>query len=59
MAGAREQVELFLKRCDDVIRSGFIIADTRISDLLKSIVSSDALYAFFKDATNGYDYEAA
>ena len=59
MAGAREQVELFLKRCDDVIRSGFIIADTRISDLLKSIVSWDALYAFFKDATNGYDYEAA
>ena len=59
MADAKEQTDLFLKRCDEVIRSGFIIADTKISDLLKAIVSSDALYAFLKSATNGYDYEAA
>lgn len=59
MAGAREQVDLFLKRCDELVRAGFIVADTRISDLLKAVVSSDALYAFFKDATAGYDYAAA
>ena len=59
MAGTREQIDVFLKRCDDLVRSGFIIADTRISDILKSIVSADALYAFFKSVTRGYDYESA
>lgn len=59
MAGTKEQAELFLRRCDEVQRAGFIIADTKISDLLKAIVSSDALYAFFKNVTADYDYEAA
>ncbi len=55
----REQIELFLRRCDDVMRSRFIIADTKISELLKSIATSDLLYAFFRDITKNFDYRAA
>lgn len=55
----REQIELFLEKCDDVMRSKFIIADTKISELLKSIATSDLLYAFFREITKNFDYAAA
>ena len=44
------QIDAFLQKCDEVMQSKFIIADTKISDLLKSIASSDLLYAFFRDS---------
>ncbi|HIY78508.1 MAG TPA: hypothetical protein H9728_05640 [Candidatus Borkfalkia excrementavium] len=53
------QIDAFLQKCDEVMQSKFIIADTKISDLLKSIASSDLLYAFFREATKNFDYPAA
>ena len=50
------QIDAFLQKCDEVMQSKFIIADTKISDLLKSIASSDLLYAFFREATKNFDY---
>lgn len=59
MDTGREQIDLFLRRCDEVMGSRFIIADTKISDLLKSIATSDLLYAYFRDITKNFDYRAA
>lgn len=43
----RQQIDVFLEKCDDVMRSKFIIADTKISELLKSIATSDLLVRLF------------
>ena len=55
----REQIKLFLRRCDELMQSKYIIADTKIGELLKAIVTSDLLYAFFRDITKDFDYDAA
>ena len=54
-----EQIEVFLRRCDELMQARFIIADTKIGELLKAIASSDLLYAFFRDVTKTFDYTAA
>lgn len=59
MDTGREQIDLFLQRCDEVMQSKFILADTKIGDLLKAIASSDLLYAFFREITRDFDYPAA
>lgn len=59
MDTGRKQIDLFLQRCDDVMQSRLILADTKIGELLKSIAASDLLYAFFREITRGFDYTAA
>lgn len=59
MDTGREQIDLFLRRCDEVMQSKFILADTKIGDLLKAIAASDLLYAFFREITRDFDYPAA
>lgn len=53
------QVELFLQKCDELTDSGYILADTKIGELLRCIAASDVLYAFFRELTRGFDYPAA
>lgn len=59
MDTGREQIDLFLHRCDEVMQSKFILAESKISELLKAIATSDLLYAFFRDITKDFDYAAA
>lgn len=59
MDTSREQIKLFLRRCDELMQSKYIIADTKIGELLQSIAMSDLLYAFFRDATAHFDYAGA
>lgn len=59
MDSQRRQIDLFLEKCDEVMRSKFIIADTKIGELLKSIATSDILYAFFREITKNFDYIGA
>lgn len=59
MDTGRGQIDLFLRKCDEVMQSRFIIADTKIGELLKSIATSDLLYAFFREITKDFDYDAA
>lgn len=54
-----KDIGLFLQKCDEVMQSKFIIADTKIGELLKSIATSDLLYALFRDITKDFDYDAA
>ena len=55
----RKQIDLFLQKCDELMQAGFVLADTKIGELLKSIAASDLLYAFFRDVTQKFDYPGA
>lgn len=59
MNKAQAEIDLFMRKCDEVAASGFILADTKIGELLKSVVTSDVLYALFRRALIGFDYAAA
>lgn len=59
MADTKAEVSEFLKRCDRLRASKFIMATTRIKDILKSIANSAALYELFSEITADFDYVAA
>lgn len=49
----------FITACDNVIGGKFMVADTKIGDILKAIASSAALTNLFTVVTDGFDYPAA
>lgn len=55
----REELELFLERCDEFIDSKYILADVKLASLLRSIASSNTLLALFQNCLNGFDYYGA
>lgn len=55
----KEELDLFLLRCDELIESKYIIANIKIINLLKSIANSETLLAIFKSCLSGFDYEEA
>ncbi len=55
----REELDIFLRRADELIDSKYILADVKIVNLLKTIASSDTLLALFKNCLTGFDYEEA
>ena len=59
MDSGKGQIDLFLRRCDDVMHTSFILADAKIAELLKSIATSDLLYIFFQNITQNFDYVSA
>ena len=59
MDSGKGQIDIFLRRCDELMRTSFILADAKIGDLLKAVTTSDLLYAFFRDITQNFDYVAA
>lgn len=59
MSDTKNQVLSFIDKCEEVCSSKFIMASTRIKDLLKCIVSSSDLYLLFKEVTANFDYIAA
>ena len=59
MKGTKEEVKDFLFKCEQLKKSKFIMATTRIQDMLKSIVNSAALYELFQAATARFDYVSA
>ena len=59
MGNTKAEVTDFLNKCDQLRASKFIMATTRIKDILKSIAGSEALYGMFSEITAGFDYVAA
>ena len=59
MDSGKGQIDLFMRRCDDVMHTSFILADAKIAELLKSIATSDLLYIFFQNITQNFDYVSA
>lgn len=55
----KEELDLFLLRCDELIDSKYIIANIKIINLLKSIANSETLLAIFKSCLSGFDLEEA
>lgn len=52
----KEQVLTFLEKCDELKKCKFIMATTKIKDLLKCIVNSPELYKLFDTVTKDFNY---
>ncbi len=59
MTDTKEQVLSFIEKCEEIKKCKFIMATTRIKDLLKCIVNCSELYRLFETVTKGFDYPAA
>lgn len=59
MENTKTQLTEFLNRCEEVKNCKFIMATTKIKDLLKSIVNSAELYELFDTVAANFDYIAA
>ncbi len=53
-----ENIELFDKRCIEMMSSKFIVADVRIRNILKSIAGSRRLLAVFAAAAKTFNFDA-
>ena len=56
MKTTKEQVLEFLEKCDELTKCKFIMATTKIKDLLKCIVNSPELYGLFDKVTQDFNY---
>ncbi|MDE5722264.1 MAG: hypothetical protein K2I30_05975 [Clostridia bacterium] len=56
MRSTKEQVLTFLEKCEELKKCKFIMATTKIKDLLKCIVNSPDLYKLFDTVTKDFDY---
>lgn len=56
MKSTKEQVLEFLEKCDELTKCKFIMATTKIKDLLKCIVNSPDLYGLFDKVTKDFNY---
>ena len=59
MKEVASQVNDFLKKCQELKKCKFIMAPTKITDVLKSIVNSRTLYDLFSSVSDGFDYLSA
>lgn len=59
MDSVKSQVLDFLDKCAEVKNCKFIMATTKIKDLLKSVVNSAELYEVFNTVVSKFDYIAA
>ncbi len=55
----KRQVTEFLDKCEEIRKCKFIMATTKIKDLLKAIVKSPELYELFNTVVSKFDYNAA
>lgn len=56
MSSTKEQVSDFIDKCEELKKCKFIMATTKIKDLLKCIVNSPELYRLFDTVTKDFDY---
>lgn len=59
MSNTKEQIKDFLVKCDELKNCKFIMATTKIKDLLKAIVNCPELYGLFDTVTQNFDYVSA
>lgn len=59
METTKTQLTDFLNKCEEVRNCKFIMATTKIKDLLKSIVNSADLFELFNTVAANFDYVAA
>lgn len=49
--------KIFVEKCEDVINSRFIIADKKIRDLLKEVVTNKVIYSVLEKCLSNFNYE--
>ena len=59
MQSTKEQVKSFLDKCEELKSCKFIMATTKIKDLLKCIVNCPYLYRLYEAVTKDFNYLAA
>lgn len=58
METVKAQITDFLTKCEELKNCKFIMATSKIKDLLKAIVNSPELYDLFNTVASGFDYPA-
>ena len=58
MSSTKEQILNFIDKCEELKNCKFIMATTKIKDLLKAIVNCPELYRLFETVTQNFDYLA-
>ena len=53
------KIQKFFTACDELVNGTFMLADTRIADVLKAVAGSGELTNLFNAATESFDYNAA
>lgn len=46
----------FFNACNEMIEGRFILSDTKVSNILKSVVKSETLYKLYSDCMNGFKF---
>lgn len=59
MQDVNAEITRFLNACEELITGKFILADSKIGELLKSVAASEELTRLFQAVTEGYDYASA
>lgn len=59
MSDANAKIERFINACNELISGKFILADTKISELLKSVAASKQLTELFTAVTERFDFTSA
>ena len=52
----RENLVDFFKACNEMIEGRFILSDTKVSNILKSVVKSPVLYDLYSECMNGFRF---
>ena len=47
----------FFSSCNEMIEGRFILSDTKVSNILKSVVKSETLYKLYSDCMNGFKFQ--
>ncbi|MCD8307144.1 MAG: hypothetical protein LUD51_02815 [Clostridia bacterium] len=58
MESLKKQIETFDRCCEDAKSAQFIVATTKLKEILKCIVSSPRLYDLFRAMVKNFDYAA-
>jgi len=52
----RENIVGFFNACNEMIEGRFILSDTKVSNILKSLVKSETLYKLYSDCMHGFKF---
>ena len=59
MEDKKGNMDRFFVACDELINGKFILADSKIGELLRAVATCDDLMGLFSAVTKGFDYQAA
>jgi len=59
MKNSSAEIDVFLKACDDMMSGKFILADSKIGEILKAVAASEELTGLFRAVTEGFDFVEA